>query len=105
MTLLIICCFFQSLFSSPQKPVAEVNTQFHDRVMPKVARFVRAVEVEQKPITQISYLIDSEPFLAALDATYFVGSRKKLIEAVYDYLRNNYTDDQLDEVVALFSKM
>ncbi len=42
--LLIICCFFQSLFAHPQKAQPEVNTTFNDRIKPKLVRLVQTIE-------------------------------------------------------------
>lgn len=42
--LLIICCFFQSLFAHPQKPHPESSTEFSDRIKPKLIRLVQTIE-------------------------------------------------------------
>lgn len=42
--LLIICCFFQSLFSQPQRATAIEDTTFYDRVRPKLVRLVNTIE-------------------------------------------------------------
>ena len=42
--ILIFCCFFQSLFSQPQKATAVEDTTFYDRVKPKLVRLVSTLE-------------------------------------------------------------